>query len=121
MRTMNVIRVTVLCLMLYSGNALALNYGKKGEPDSGKKIETSLITLKGRVLDHRTGESLAGVSIRINNRQWGYTDLEGCFSISIARCDSIRLNAELIAYHPKEITVRETDKELQISLNQVER
>jgi hypothetical protein len=65
-------------------------------PVSGMKAKS---TISGKVVDNKTGESLAGVAISIEGTDLkAYTDLDGTFSINSIEPGSYNLILSLISY-----------------------
>lgn len=77
-----------------------------------KTSESASLTTKvsGKVIDKTTGETLAGVKIRLNNSENAvYTDFEGNFEINGVRPGTTEIIATYISY-------KETKETITISL-----
>lgn len=83
--------ILVSFLFLTSSAVLA------GERDGAKSPAT--ITLKGKVIDKSTNESLAGALVWVEGTDMkAYTDLDGNFSIEGLMPDTYEVKCSLISY-----------------------
>ena len=86
---------------LLTGTAFADN---KVENENTKKAPTT--TIKGIVLDMKSGETLAGVKVVIAELNMEvYTDLDGNFEFENVVKDIYHLESEMISYEKKKLKV----------------
>lgn len=77
-------------------------------------------TISGQVVDHITGEALAGVKVLVNDlNQTVYTDFDGNFEISNVVPGTYKINTSLISYNEStvEITCKEDTEDVTIKLD----
>ncbi|MGE0077912.1 MAG: carboxypeptidase-like regulatory domain-containing protein [Bacteroidales bacterium] len=80
---------------------------------------SATLTINGQVVDKVTGESLAGVAVKVNNTTT-YTDFDGNFSATILNEKTVSINANLISYNPQEVKVdTNTSQNIKVELNPV--
>lgn len=65
-------------------------------------------TIKGRVLDQGTSETLAGVSVECNGQKT-YTDLDGNFSLNVGVNSSVEVS--LISYEKQTLQIQQVSEE----------
>ena len=71
-------KIVLLSVILIS----AISFAQAGEPIKSEKNNESQIVLKGKVIDKKTGETLVGAVINVENSDYKtYTDLDGNFEI----------------------------------------
>ena len=89
-----------------------------GSSSSTVKTEVTHATLKGKVIDHQTGEGLAGVEIQvIGTKQKVYTDFEGNYTIKNMETGAQAISVSTISYKPLVTNVYiKTDKENDVSI-----
>ncbi|MFZ4707853.1 MAG: carboxypeptidase-like regulatory domain-containing protein [Bacteroidales bacterium] len=88
-----IINIAFLSLVLLFSNCV---FATGDAPVSGMN---SKATISGKVVDNKTGESLAGVAIAIEGTDLKvYSDLDGSFSINSIEPGSYNLILSLISY-----------------------
>jgi hypothetical protein len=78
-----------------------------------EKESMKTVSLSGQVLDHVTGEALAGVKVVIDGSdESSYTDFDGNFSFTNLLPGSYQLSASYISYQKSdvEVSLEETEK-----------
>jgi hypothetical protein len=111
-----VITAAVLFLMVVT-NALAT--GDKSKDKSKSADSTAPVSITGTVTDKTTGESLAGVLVKVNETGTVvYSDFEGNFEVSVLPGD-YTLTTTLISYETAKInmTASSSQKNLTVSLD----
>lgn len=89
--------ITFLFICLFSFGLMAGN-------DKKAKDENTSLQISGKVVDHLTGENLAGVKIQIENTNIvAYTDLDGNYTMLIP--GNLEANAVKITFISYETTV----------------
>jgi uncharacterized surface anchored protein len=86
--------------------------------------ETKLVSFSGMITDSQTGESLAGVLVKIEDTgKVAYTDFDGKFEIADLFPGKYYISTSMISYQSNEIDIEingeETDV-IEIGLNHVE-
>lgn len=110
--------LSILMVSIVALNVIAANEDDKKE--STKTVTSSMVsTIKGKVVDKLTGESLAGVTVKVDESTVVYTDFEGNFTINLNQ-PKAKICVSLISYAPAEVEVNRNSKELKIELNTVE-
>ena len=83
----------------------------------------NMVSLSGQVIDNGTGETLAGVLVKIDESGKSiYTDFEGRFEISGLFPGSYSISTSLISYESGEFNLNlngEEQEPVKIKLNQV--
>ena len=77
-------------------------------------------TISGQVVDHITGEALAGVKVKLNDlNQTVYTDFDGNFEISNVVPGTYKISSSLISYNETtvEINCKENADDVTIKLD----
>ncbi|UCG28787.1 MAG: carboxypeptidase-like regulatory domain-containing protein [Bacteroidales bacterium] len=96
--------IGVLATILFVAPYLALTQG---------------ITVKGEVMDNKTGEPLAGVNIYLQNKTVGtITNSEGEFEINVNSDPPFILVFSIIGYLQRDITVSRNEVELSVEMNE---
>jgi len=78
-----------------------------------EKESVKTVSLSGQVLDHITGEALAGVKVVVEGaEESSYTDFDGNFSFTNLLPGSYKLSASYISYEKSdvEVSLEETEK-----------
>ena len=75
-------------------------------------------TISGQVVDHITGEALAGVKVKLDN-QTVYTDFDGNFEIANVVLGTHKISSSLISYNETtvEINCKEEADDVTIKLD----
>lgn len=90
------------------------NTGKK-ETAETKVVKTCVV--KGRVVDQKTSEPLAGVALKVNGSdKCIYTDLDGNYSLTGITPGKCEVKVDLISYESKTVVLN-PDGNLDIDLN----
>jgi hypothetical protein len=113
MRTLSFIMIFFAFVSVFADN----------EKQDVRVSESETTQINGRVIDHLTGENLAGVKISIENSDIvAYTDLDGNFSISVpsAFSDS-SLEISYISYETTKIRVNIEQENCEIKILPVAR
>jgi hypothetical protein len=113
MRTLSFIMIFFAFVTVFADN----------EKQDVRVSESETTQISGRVIDHLTGENLAGVKISIENSDIvAYTDLDGNFSISVpsAFSDS-SLEISYISYETTKIRVNIEQENCEIKILPVAR
>jgi uncharacterized membrane protein len=109
---------SAVSLLFVLGGSLTYATG----PENAK--ETKLVSFSGVITDSETGESLAGVLVKIEDTgNVAYTDFDGKFEISDLAPGKYNVNTSMISYQSNKIDIElngEKTDDLQIKLNQVE-
>lgn len=85
------------------------------EPE--KKSESKSVSLRGRVIDIKTGEALVGVSVKIGN-ETTYTDFDGNYEFAELKSGKYLLETTYIAYKQETVNIKlERNKKVDISLS----
>ncbi len=96
MRTISFIAAIIFSLAIFAGN------------DKGITDEVASVQISGKVVDHLTGENLAGVKISVQNSDIvAYTDLDGNFMLQVP--ETVSANPIQISYISYETKVFEID------------
>ena len=92
-------------LLILSKSAYATgNPGKIIVDNSESNPEVVLTQLNGLIVDEKTGESIAGAEIFLNDKQTGiYSDFEGSFRLERIPAGKYNLKVEFISYRDKVI------------------
>lgn len=108
---------TVSLLFLLTGN-----FTYATGPENEK--ETKLVSFSGMITDSQTGESLAGVLVKIEDTdKVAYTDFDGKFEIPEMFPGKYNISTSMISYQSNEIDIEINSEEtdiIEIGLNQVE-
>ena len=77
-------------------------------------------SVSGKVIDKSTGESLAGVAIRLDNsdREF-YTDFEGAFHITDLVPGSHEIKASLISYKEGNVSISTQEKTIAVYIEPI--
>ncbi len=93
--------------------------------ETGDKEEATLISVTGKVIDHKSGEALAGVLVEIENSGARiYTDFEGKFELHDVAPGTYSINTYLISYESLKFDLElngEIIEPVKIELNQISR
>lgn len=101
-------RIAIACvltgLLLMNTTYAAIKPAAPGKSDpSAKKTNVPPVTVKGRVIDKATGETLIGVSIKVKGTTQGITtDVNGAFSLTGVASDAV-LQLSYIGYDTSEV------------------
>lgn len=119
--TMKQILTLVISFMMVTAGMSAEKSTEANHPSANLQTVSNMIS--GKVFDKNSGESLAGVAIKIPNTEYVvYSDFEGNFCIQNITPGEYKLNAEFISYHKIEIEKIQINNhevhELQIRLTQ---
>jgi hypothetical protein len=114
-------KITLMCLavLFISGTAnSAINHAEK----ASEAVAT--VSISGQVLDHLTGEALAGVKVKVDETETiSYTDFEGNFTINGLRPASYTVLVSMISYEEASLPVQADLSEnidfLKVKLEQV--
>ena len=92
-----------LLILSKSTNAKG-NPGLTNPDKSELDLEVALTQLNGLIVDEKTGESIAGAEIFLNNKPTGiYSDFEGNFKLEDIPVGNYNLKVEFISYKDKVI------------------
>jgi hypothetical protein len=109
--------ISALCLLG------AINNNFLSASDNGENSDLSLVSLSGKVIDNGTGETLAGVLVKIDGSgKKIYTDFQGKFEIPDLLPGSYSISTSLISYESGELNLDLNGEErepVKIKLNQV--
>lgn len=97
-------KIALLCL-----TALFLSGTVKSTVNHAEKANESVATvsISGQVLDHLTGEALAGVKVKVDETETvSYTDFEGNFKINGLRPASYTVSVSMISYEEASLPVQ---------------
>lgn len=109
--------ISILTVSLLTINAMAgIDDTKKGNAESSSH---AFMVVKGKVVDKSTGEALAGVSVKLDDRTVAYTDFDGNFTVELTQ-PSAKISASLISYATAELEIKNQNKSITIELNSVE-
>jgi len=109
--------LSILIVSMLAVNVMATNEDVKKE--SAEATSNMVSSINGKVVDKTTGEALAGVAIKLDEKTVVYTDFEGNFTINLTQ-PKAKLCVSLISYAPTEVEVKKSSKEVKIELNTVE-
>jgi hypothetical protein len=88
-----IISIAIVSLVLISSNNLFATGDAPAAPMSAKA------TISGKVVDNKTGESLAGVAVSVEGTDLKvYTDMDGTFTINSIDPGNYNLILSLISY-----------------------
>jgi uncharacterized surface anchored protein len=108
---------TISIIFLLAGNFIYATV-----PANDKEIK--LVSFTGVVTDNETGESLAGVLVKIEDTgKVAYTDFDGKFEIAEMVPGKYNISMSMISYQPNEMDFEINGEEsdvIEIRLNQVE-
>jgi hypothetical protein len=110
---------TLLIITLMA--SMSLMASKTDNSKSEEKIAPSapafISSISGKVVDHSTGESLAGVKVVLEGtQQETFTDFDGNFSFANVNVVEAKLNASYISYRQESITVDEISGNIRFTL-----
>jgi hypothetical protein len=96
------------------------------DSDKGESSKASTSTIIGTVIDNATGESLVGVTVKVEGTDLkAYTDFEGNFKISGLIPGTYKLTASYISYKDKiidKVSLTSGDeKEVKVDLKSLNR
>lgn len=92
----NMKKIVLLSVILIS----AICFAQAGEPLKSEKNNESQVVLKGKVIDKKTGETLVGAVINVENSDYKtYTDLDGNFEIKNIKEGKYNIVVSYISYH----------------------
>ena len=92
--------LTIISLLIGSA------YADNSITDKGKGNPSTIISIKGIVLDEHTGEALAGVKVVVTELdQEVYTDLDGNFEFENLLKDTYNIETEMISYEKQSLKV----------------
>ncbi len=80
------------------------------------KAPVASTTINGVVIDHCTGEALAGVKINLDEQTTVYSDLEGNFEIENVSAGNHVLKTDLISYTEENINIEITDEKTNLEI-----
>lgn len=117
-------RYFIICLA-FSLFTLAGNSSNSTIEKTAKNESVATVSLSGKVMDHITGEALAGVKVMVDNTETSsYTDFEGNFKINGLTPASYTLSLTMISYEETRVPVNleseNPGEEIQINLEQIE-
>ncbi len=103
--------------------ATILSFSIWAENDKGNAVTTTENKVSGKIVDHFTGENLAGVKIMvINSGATAYTDLDGNFSIDLpAGTNASNIQISYISYETMTISIDEIKRPGEIKILPVAR
>lgn len=94
--------VILMIISLLIGSA----YADNNITDRGKGNPSTIISIKGIVLDKDTGEALAGVKVVVTELDMEvYTDLDGNFEFENLFKDTYNIESEMISYKKQNLKV----------------
>lgn len=105
--------------------ALAGNSSNSAVEKTAKNESVATVSVSGKVMDHLTGEALAGVKVMVDNAETSsYTDFEGNFTINGLTPASYTLSLTMISYEettvPVKLDLENPGEDIHINLEQVE-
>ena len=116
-------KIVFICLaaLLFSGTLKSTNNNAE---KAGESVAT--FSISGQVLDHDSGESLAGVRVKVDGAEASsYTDFEGNFLIQGLMPASYIVSLTLISYEEAKLTVDlgadDPKDEIRVSMEQIAR
>jgi len=111
MRILSIIAILFISLSVFAEN------------EKGKNTETSGTQISGKVIDHMTGENLAGVKIQVMNSDIVvYTDLDGNFLLDFpTNTNQSQLQITYISYETMVVNSESLTKTGEIKILPVSR
>lgn len=91
--------------------------GKDNKSDNSSE-KSAVVALSGIVTDKESGESLAGVEVKLDGTEIKtYTDFDGRFTFKNIKPGEYRIITSYISYEKREVTISETSqKDSQVSI-----
>jgi hypothetical protein len=104
-------KLVILIFACFTVMSAVAETNKKPEKESGK---AAVVSFTGVITDEKTGESLAGVEVKIEGTELKtYTDFDGRFNFTELKPGNYNVVANYISYNKislKELKVGDTEK-----------
>jgi hypothetical protein len=111
-----IVLLAVCFLAVQMNVVMATESGNESTSTAG----ATKINFSGQVIDENTGETLAGVNVKVDGTSLStYTDFDGKFSFKSLDAGKVNVSVNYISYQPKQLEVEATcNKEVNIALVQ---
>lgn len=90
------------------------------KPEKNNKNTSTTVQIIGKVMDHKTGETLAGVRLKVEGIEKDlYTDLDGNFKIEDLTPGTYNIKIDYVSYKDitlKSVATRTSDTNLKVEL-----